>query len=253
MVASSRSSRSRAGGKSIPYAACSRSHQPAPRPQKARPPLSTSRVAAVLAITPAGRRVTGETRVPSRSDVSRPASRPRVTQGSGIGSQARSTWGIWIRWSITAMPANPTWSAVTAISRSQPAGSLPHRKRDSCRMTGTRPSSGVGDEPAAATGGGVGGPVGRSVSTMTRSQPSVRGERGERTDLAELGGEDVGRYGAVALGVPGPAQPGGRVQDDEHRRQPGGCGPGRGSSDDGPDPVRGCRPPSSGRGAAGRR
>ena len=39
--------------------------------------------------------------------MSRPASRPRVTQGSGIGSHARPTCGIWIRWSISGQAGEP--------------------------------------------------------------------------------------------------------------------------------------------------
>ena len=46
------SSRSLAAGKSSPYAWCSRNHQPAPSPQNARPLLSASRVATVLAMMP---------------------------------------------------------------------------------------------------------------------------------------------------------------------------------------------------------
>ena len=77
--------------------ACSRSHQPAPMPQNARPPLSASSVATVLARMPGARNVTGVTSVPRRRPGSRPASMPSVTHGSGIGSQARPTCGIWIR------------------------------------------------------------------------------------------------------------------------------------------------------------
>ena len=39
-----------AGGNGRPYAACSRSHQPAPTPTNARPPVSASRVAAAFAV-----------------------------------------------------------------------------------------------------------------------------------------------------------------------------------------------------------
>ena len=97
MAVSSRSSLAGAGGNGRPNAACSRSHQPAPMPQNARPPLSASSVATVLARIPGARNVTGVTSVPRRRPGSRPASIPSVTQGSGIGSQARPTCGIWIR------------------------------------------------------------------------------------------------------------------------------------------------------------
>ena len=51
------------------------------------------------------------------SPVPSPASMPRVTQGSGMGSQTRPTWGIWITWSISATPANPASSAASATDR----------------------------------------------------------------------------------------------------------------------------------------
>ena len=52
-----------------------------------------------------------------------------VTNGSGIGSQARSTCGIWIRWSISATPSKPA-SAAT------PAGGCGCRA--GCRSSGWR-------------------------------------------------------------------------------------------------------------------
>ena len=148
MPDSSRSSRSRAGGNGSPNPRCSRSHQPAPTPTNARPPERTSRVAAALAVTPGGRKVTGVTRVPSRSRVSRPASRPSVTQGSGIGSQAVPTCGTWIRWSISAIPAKPASSAASATSRSHVAGSSPQGNRETWRTT-SRPSRAAGRAAAS--------------------------------------------------------------------------------------------------------
>ena len=59
IAVSSRSSRSAGGGNGSPNARCSRSHQPAPTPQNARPPESASRVATALAVIPGGRKVTG--------------------------------------------------------------------------------------------------------------------------------------------------------------------------------------------------
>ena len=48
----------------------------------------------------------------------------------------RSTWGIWIRWSINARPSKPISSAVGARSRSQPAGSLsPQGNRETWSTT----------------------------------------------------------------------------------------------------------------------
>ena len=52
-----------------------------------------------------------------------------MTQGSGIGSQARSTWGIWIRWSISARPSKPISSAVMR-QVSQPASGILFRPRE---------------------------------------------------------------------------------------------------------------------------
>ena len=135
MPRSSASSRSRGGGKGRPYAACSRSHHPAPTPTNARPPVSASRVAAALAVMPADRNVTGVTSVPSSSPVPRPASAPSVTHGSGIGDHARSTCGIWMRWSISASPEKPARSAALATSVSQASGSSPQGNRLSWRTT----------------------------------------------------------------------------------------------------------------------
>src|SRR6516165_4751267 len=122
MADSSSSNLARAGGNGRPNPACSRAHQPAPMPQNDLPPLSASRVATVLAKIPGARNVTGVTRVPRRRPGSRPAIIPSVTHGSGIGSQARPTWGIWIRWSIRAMPCRPASAALRATDASHPAG-----------------------------------------------------------------------------------------------------------------------------------
>ena len=174
MADSNASSRSPAGGNGSPKAACSRSHQPAPTPTNARPPVSASSVAAAFAVTPAGLKVTGVTSVPNRRRVSRPATSPSETHGSGIGSQARSTWGIWIRWSISASPPKPASSAASAIDRSHPAGSSPHGKRDSC-STISNPC----DEMRSSDAGGAIPGVGSSVAaasgatTWTRSHPSA--------------------------------------------------------------------------------
>ena len=50
---------------SKPYASCSDSNQPAPRPSSTRPPEMWSTVATILASTGTRRNVTGETIVPS--------------------------------------------------------------------------------------------------------------------------------------------------------------------------------------------
>ncbi len=160
----------------MPKAACSRSHHPAPIPRKARPPVSADRVAAALAVIPGCRKVTGVQSVPSRSPVPRPATAPSATHGSGIGSHARPTWGIWIRWSISASPANPASSAARATSRSQASGSSPHGNRETCSTTST-PVDAVRSPPAgtapAVGAGGVEEPGdGSAVTGTTRSHPS---------------------------------------------------------------------------------
>ena len=183
MVDSRRSSRSPAGGNGTPYAACSRSHQPAPTPRNARPPESASSVAAAFAVMPAGRNVTGVHRVPSVRSVSSPATRPSVTHGSGIGCQAVSTCGIWIRWSIRAIPAKPAWSAASAdvphprarvLAPGEP-GELQHDPAalGRCRRLpcGRQPQVLVGWIVAVA-GPHVGGRH-SPVTTSTWSQPSA--------------------------------------------------------------------------------
>ena len=113
------------------------------------------------------------TRVPSRSRVSSPATSPRDTHGSAIGSQARSTCGIWIRWSISASPAKPASSAASAIDRSQPAGSSPQGNRASCRITASPCDERRSADASTDASGGASGAVGRSgVTTWTRSHPS---------------------------------------------------------------------------------
>ena len=54
--------------------------------------------------------------------------RPSVTHGSGIEVQARSTCGIWMRWSITDSPAKPASSAARATPLSQASGILAPRE-----------------------------------------------------------------------------------------------------------------------------
>ena len=176
MADSSSSSLSRAGGNGRPNPACSRGHQPAPMPQNDRPPLSTSSVATVLAKIPGTRNVTGVTSVPRRRPGSRPASIPRVTHGSGIGSQARPTWGICIRWSISAIPCRPASAAARATAASQragPAGSSPQGNRDSCSTRPTRTGR-CRCWLAAILAPGVCEASGRAcLAVVTRSHPSA--------------------------------------------------------------------------------
>ena len=139
-------------------------------PQNARPPLSTSRVAAAFASRPGECSDNGLTSVPSSSRVGRPASRPSVTHGSGIGSQVRPTCGIWIRWSINARPRKPASAAASATSASQRAGSPPQPNRDSCS---TNPSPLGVARRAPVRGGRRPRPASVTVMRRTSSQPSV--------------------------------------------------------------------------------
>ncbi len=79
---SSSSRRSRTPGNGNPYESCSSSNQPAPIPSSARPPEIRSTVTTDLASTDAGRNVTGETMVPSRSRSVLAASAASVAQAS---------------------------------------------------------------------------------------------------------------------------------------------------------------------------
>jgi hypothetical protein len=173
MAASSWSSRCPAGGNGRPKAACSRSHQPAPRPQNARPPLSASSVATVLASSPGARKVTGLTRVPSRIRLVTPASKPSVTHGSGMSSQARPTWGIWIRWSISAIPSRPASAAAAAMLRSHSAGSSAQANREICRTKPSRAGAARCCAAAAALPVVWAGSTARSSACRTTAHPSA--------------------------------------------------------------------------------
>ena len=178
MAASSSSSLAGArAGTAGRNAACSRSHQPAPMPQNARPPLSASRVATVLARIPGARNVTGVTSVPRRRPGSRPASIPSVTHGSGIGSQARPTCGIWIRWSISAIPCKPASAAARATAASQAPGLPGPHPTGTARSAARGPS---GPAAAAARSPRIFAPgvcdglrLRRLGAPVTRSQPSA--------------------------------------------------------------------------------
>ena len=238
MPAASSRSRSAGGGKGTPYAACSRSHQPAPTPQNAAPPVRTSSVARALARIPGARRDRGETSVPSRRPGTAPASKPRATKGSGRSSHSRPTWGIWIRWSISATPSKPASCAARATATSQPArsrsGSLSQGKREICS---TKPSgrSAVGCRaaPASAGSGGAGrlhrsrlaGGAGGGRPDDHDLVPALLPELvGHRPHLAQLPGQCRRRHRQVALAVAGPAELGRGVEPDRDRGQAGAAG-----------------------------
>ena len=80
----SRKSRSRSciGGNGKPNASCSASIQPVPIPSEMRPPEISFAVAEAFASTAAGRKVTGETSVPSSIRSVRAASAGSTVQAS---------------------------------------------------------------------------------------------------------------------------------------------------------------------------
>ena len=75
-------------GNAKPYAACSRSFQPAPNPSSTRPPETWSAVTTTFASSDGWRNVAGETIDPSRMRCVTPASAVSVAQAS---SEPRSS------------------------------------------------------------------------------------------------------------------------------------------------------------------
>ena len=76
----------------MPYAVCSASYQPAPRPSSTRPPLIWSTPATAIASGPGNRKVALVISVPSRIVLVSRASPPSVTQASvGPGLPSAST------------------------------------------------------------------------------------------------------------------------------------------------------------------
>ena len=158
--------------------------------------------------------------------MSRPASRPSVTQGSGIGSQARSTCGIWIRWSISAIPAKPASSAASAIV-AQPAGRVLAPREagqleddgQAVRRAAGR-GCGAGRSRARARRGGVG-----SQRRTTRSQPSsassARHRAEPRVSWAVSTAAGTGRSRSALRARHSAA---GVSNDDDDGGQPGGPG-----------------------------
>ena len=166
------SSRARSAGKRRPKAACSRSHQPAPSPQKARPPLSTSSVAAALAMMPGARNVTGVHSVPSRRSVPSPASARASPTARGSGPTRGRPAGSGSGGPSARCRRSPAASAASATPRSQPSGSSPQGKRADLEHhaeAGRRRLSGVAAPARRDRGRGLG------VRDTTR-RPSPRGE-----------------------------------------------------------------------------
>ena len=198
-----RSSRSRGGGNGRPNAACSRSHQPAPTPTNARPPVSASSVATALAVMPG--RPERHRRAPACRAAGRCRGRragPSVTHGSGIGSQARPTCGIWIRWSISASPAKPASSAAQRRSPRSQAGRVlaPREARD--LQHDLEPCDGRGSPVGRRRGlRGVGAAARARRGRRTvrrRSQPSSSRLRGPSRNARSWSVEHRRRHGPVA-------------------------------------------------------
>ena len=188
------------------------------RARRASPPPSRSR--------PAGRKDTGVQSVPSRSPVPSAARWPSVTHGSGIGSQARPTCGIWMRWSISARPAKPAASAASATSRSQVAGSSPHGKRETWSTTST-PMDVRRSVAAAGTGAGGGGTASAVDGHRVDDVPALVRQGGlDVPHRPQLPGQHRRRDRPVASGVAATALGLRGGQQHRHGRQPG--GPARG-------------------------
>ena len=147
-------------------------------------------------MTPGGRKVTGETRVPSRSRVSSPASRPSVTQGSGIGSQAGRPAGSGSGGPSARCPAKPD---LVRGERdvAQPAGRVlaPREPRDlqddvEAGRRWSRRSRGAG---CSAAGGSAASSASPSTTVRTWSQPSLVEVVSHGAERLQLLGQDAGR------------------------------------------------------------
>ena len=173
-----RSSRSAAGGNGSPKARCSRSHQPAPTPQNARPPEITSRVATALAVMPGGRKVTGRDQraepqagvEPGEQAERHPRLRDRLPgacRPAGSGSGGPSAPG-------PRSPASSAASATPAASRPGPrprgSGRPAAPRRGPSRCSRTRLPARLDRRPVP--------PARRRLTpTTTRSQPSPSSAR----------------------------------------------------------------------------
>ena len=184
--------------------------QPPTGPQPAERAAAAQRIQRRhrLGDDPGARKVTGETSVPSRSLVSRPASSPRVTHGSGIGSHARSTCGIWIRWSIRAMPSKPIDvrgqgeidQPAGRVLAPRKAGDLQDHPRTGSAGHSTHRSQ-LGRASGLASGAGL-------LDDQDLGPSPRRGRRADhRLDPAQLLGDHRRRYGTIPVPVALPAEP----------------------------------------------
>ena len=182
-------------------------------------------MAAAFAVMPGARNVTGVTRVPSSRPVPRPATAPSVTHGSGIEDQARSTCGIWMRWSITDSPAKPASSAARATPVSQASGSSPHGNRLTWSTTFS-PCDVRRSSPAGAVSGATARSGGSSARTGVHHVPALELElRHQCAVPLELAGQGGRRHRPVPGGVAAAALGVRRVHHHDHGGQPDLPGP----------------------------
>ena len=165
----------------------------------------------------------GDTACRAAAECRAPRACPSVTQGSGIGSHADPTCGIWIRWSISARPAKPDSSAAFATSRSQPAGSSPQGKRETCRTTSSpvwllSASRGAGCSAAVGSAASASPP---STTVWTWSQLSLVKVVGHGAERLDLLGQHPGRDRPVTGSVAPAAQRRRGVERDHDRWQSG--------------------------------
>ena len=182
-----------------PKAACSRSHQPAPRPRKARPPLRASRVATVLAVMPAGRkRHRRDERAQPQAGVEagqQPEGHPRLRDRLPGAAHRRDLDEVIHQGQAgearrCRRPARPR-----AASRPDP------RRRRSATPAG-RSRGRSGRSAVAATPRAADRLRRTSAATATiASQPSAASSSAHRGGAAQLRGEGGRGDGPVAAGV----------------------------------------------------
>ena len=254
MPASRASSRSRAGGNGRPYAACSRSHHPAPTPTNARPPVSASSVAAALAVMPGrpegDRGDEGAQPEPGVEAGDQPERHPRLRDRLPGPVDLRDLDEV-------VHHREPGEPGLVGGQRHRPqpgAGVLAPREPRQLQHHGEplrRAAVGGGGRSRESGVSATTGESGRT--TWTRSQPSASSSARTSREALELRGQGGGRDDVRAVGVAAARLLGRGVDHDGDRRQPGGSRrlePGRG---DARGRGRGCRRRWSARGRAGRR
>ena len=199
--------------------------------------MSASRVAAALAVMPGGRNVTGVTSVPSRAGCrGRPPGRGSPT-APGSAPRPGPTWGIWIRWSISASPAKPGLVGGQGHRRAArppgprprgtgTAGARPRARGRRCAGADAVPDRGVGRSARRSTGGAP------APDDHLDAVPALgvqrRADRRRRGVAARPGPAPA--PGRSRRGVAAPALVAGRVEQDGDRRQPGCARPRRASA-----------------------